>query len=275
MQIAIRVTSDSDELRASGPRVSHTARGWEAEEHWYVQTSDELEAWNALGLPDVGDAYSAVPSSVIGLVCVRRDLVWRRGQPSATAGGIGGVTVFKLTYQTPNGLGGGGSGPQPEVGVKWSEMDSATGTFQKISNNVQNPLDPQFWDPPWNNGRGLTTEIGWLSIRVVSHATEAAFNGALQRLNRLNTHKNVNADAVTIPPLLNLQSAGSMIFQPGQLRFSGFKPEGFGSLVRITYTLDAAEDWKGRFQQESVLGHPGGPVVVVDQYLPELFAGLP
>ncbi len=273
---AQRITK-SDSLGISPPTLS--GRGGEsvrARETYIVQTASIAEAAAALGLPTYGDPFPDTPAGIVGLVCRSIDYSIHSGEPSQTPGGIGGVVVVDVGYETPTGS-GGGSNPQPSPGVTYSEIGSGSASVQRISSGQVNPSLVGPPEPPWNNGRGVTVEIGYLTFRVVSYAPIALFEAEIQRITRLNNGRKVNSDTVSIPPLVATGGNG-LIFAPGQLRFGGFSVEpvpGEGSLVKITYLFDAAEDFKARWQEEDEHGQPVGPVIEKPAYDAEPFTGLP
>lgn len=274
--VAKRVTSRMPDLGLEPPECEQTADGYRGRDHWYVNTAVLGDAWGALGLPDMGSIFQDAPPGVDGFELVNRKAKVHSGEPSATAGQSGGTTVFEMFYATPGNT-PGGSIPQPNENVKYTEWGYASASVQRTSSGQVDPNLVGPPEPPWNNGRGVSVEVGWLSLRVVGYKTPAAFTNQLARVTELITLRAVNSDAITLPSILGTVAPGSgLSFLPGQLRYGGCEVEQTGNqnLWKVTHVLEAAADWKARWQSEDENGQPVGSVVVKDAYPARAFAGL-
>lgn len=263
------INGKSPDLGAEPPMVEEGQSGYRGTRFYRVNTLDEYEALNAIGMPQVKPVPHPWSASWPNLVVVNRRTRVVGGVPLGDGTLEGGNTVVEVTYETP-GL--NGRLPAPEENLVYTELDVAVSTYQlafdqRLVNPSRDYVVPAnvplvASTAPINGGRGLAVPRGTVQARVVHYLSERP-SDIRSRLVRLATYQGLNLGQVKLPRIN--QSTADWVLEPGQVQYVGFVEQVDRGVRRLIHTLNLAENFVYEWLPEDSNGNASqeDPVPVV------------
>jgi len=235
------------------PKVSKDTRGYIAERYFRVNTQDEVDVFNATGLPALFDPHPSVP----GIVALRMDPELIGG---TDASGRNGWIIIKVSY----------------VPLATAQLD-ATATedysFAEINQSttqvrVNYSINPTTGDTVKRIPE-TTIEAG--VSELVVHGYKNSVTPLTQWLQIVGT---VNTNAVVVPPVRGL--SWTITAQPFELLARSLSIRAVReNLAEYIYTFGfgPAGSWLHRFQPEDENGEALGNVETAVVYREKVFPG--
>ena len=275
MAIAGSLIDGDTNFGGEPPGILRTATGWTGRKMFLVNTLSEYLAVTAPGVPQLGQAYAQeLPDLKVVSQATRRV----GGLPRGDGSQEGGNTLVTCEYATP---GAGGRLPVPEVGKAWTEIATATSSYQLMHDQrLVNP-DLEYVVPPneptvastgaINSGRGVAVPTGTLRARVVMYYDAIEPNWGL--ISRLAMRQGVNRFQLKLPAVN--QGTFDWVLEPGQVQYVGATPDLDRGVKRVIHELNVAEDFLYRWMPENAQGEPAQDEPVPTVLFPAFaFAGL-
>lgn len=252
--------------------LSETAQGYQGIRHYLVDTSDEVQALTATGLPQIGDPWDtlAMPS----VIAMERGPIrpYTHHQQA-------GWCIVPITYRSFFFYGSFDYVPSP--GFRFTELDwiqdRVTEYFAKEPIGALTPPGTTAVErgAPIANGRGAPKNLGRLSIKVHRFYLSSTLNGQLdvyRMMQLVGEEPKTNSGAVTLPPLF--QSNLALTFARGELLMVGVDIRQQGRMSEVIYTMNASPNHLYQYVLEDKDGKGGNVVYSARLYDEASFAGL-
>lgn len=233
---------NTDKSLGSPPKRRQTTKGWTGQRSYRVMCIDEDLAWGAIGLPKIGQSWSAAAPN---LKVVDIDPAPHSGKLVDPVTG-GGLTIFEVRYETP-----GLSGKIPyQDGLKFTVLDPSVTEITAYKRADYDPAP----DKPIDNGRGAQLKVPTLGAKVYAYYNPEKWNGLVELLGKRGR---INKDTVELPPCLG--AVNGFVMKPMQVLYLAPQISQVSNLIEVVHNLELASDFKFRFANEG----PDGEVAPV------------
>lgn len=264
-----RLVRNDEDFRVE---LAETPQGYIGVRHYLVDTSDEVAALAATGLPMIGEAWDVV--NLPSLVVTERGPI----RPY-TFNEQHGWCIVTVNYRS---IGFYGSFDYvPWAGLRFTELDwvqdRVTEYFARQPIGALTPPGTTGAELGMsiNNGRGCPKNLGRLNCKVhrfYNSSTLAQQLDVARVMSLVGEEPKTNNDAVALPPLF--QTNLSLNFARGELLMVGADIRQQGRITEVIYTMHAAPNHQFQFVLEDASGNGQTTIRSARVYEEASFAGL-